>query len=221
MESLDISISPDLSDVFDDDENEELEKFHREQDEEWMTLCQLAGGHKPCNEQYLSFFKDCIGALDGTYVEARLLQGQEILYIGRKGYLTQNILAVVDFNMCFTFALVEWEGSAHDNHICCETLCRQELNFPHPLKNKYYLVDSGYSHTKGYMAPYRGDNLRKKCNVDNVFQTAENKGYIPSFDFDVGTTSTASNIDGENMSEESNVHWVWLRDMIANDICNA
>ncbi|KAM3217062.1 hypothetical protein P3L10_026505 [Capsicum annuum] len=105
MESLDISISPDLSDVFDDDENEELKKFRREQDEEWMTLCQLAGAHNPCNERYLPFFKDCIGELDGTHVKARLPQGQEIPYIGRKGYPTQNILAVVDFNMCFTFAL--------------------------------------------------------------------------------------------------------------------
>ncbi|KAF3682891.1 hypothetical protein FXO38_01077 [Capsicum annuum] len=63
--------------------------------------------------------------------------------------------------------------------------------------------------------------IRKKCNVDNAFQTAENKRYIPSVDFDVGTTSTANNIDGENVSEESNEHWVGLRDMIANDICNA
>ncbi|KAM3340678.1 hypothetical protein P3S68_028312 [Capsicum galapagoense] len=63
--------------------------------------------------------------------------------------------------------------------------------------------------------------IRNKCNVDNAFQTAEIEGYIPSVDFDVGTTSTASNIDGKNVSEESNVHWVWIRDMIANDICNS
>ncbi|XP_075107205.1 uncharacterized protein LOC142180164 [Nicotiana tabacum] len=68
-----------------------------------------AGDHKPCNQRYLPFFKDCIGALDGTHVKARLPQGQEIPYIGRKGYPTQNILAVVDFNMCFTFA---WAGSS-------------------------------------------------------------------------------------------------------------
>ncbi|KAM3374056.1 hypothetical protein P3S68_012770 [Capsicum galapagoense] len=71
------------------------------------------------------------------------------------------------------------------------------------------------------MAPYRGDNVRKKCNVDNAFQAAENERYIPSVDFDVGSTSIANNMDGENVSEESNVHWVWLRDMIANDIYNA
>ncbi|KAM3374055.1 hypothetical protein P3S68_012769 [Capsicum galapagoense] len=110
MESLDISISPDLSELL-DEEDEELEKVCREQDEEWMTLCQLAEAHKSCNERYLPFFKDCIGALDGTHVKARLPQGQEIPYIDRK-------------------------GSAHDNRIFCEALRRQELNFPHSLENK-------------------------------------------------------------------------------------
>ncbi|KAM3200738.1 hypothetical protein P3L10_033100 [Capsicum annuum] len=185
MEGLDISISPDLSDLL-DEEDEELEKVHREQDKEWMTLCQLAGAHKPCNERYLPFFKDCIGALDDTHVKARLPQ-----------------------------------GSAHDSRIFREALRRQEFNFPHPLKNKYYLFDSGYSHTKEYMAPYRGDNVRKKCNVDNAFQTTDNERYISSVDFDVGTTSTANKIDGKHVNEESNVHWVGLRDVIANDICNA
>nr|XP_033510943.1 uncharacterized protein LOC117275744 [Nicotiana tomentosiformis] len=116
------------------------------------------GDHKPCNQRYLPFFKDCIGALDGTHVKARLPQGQEIPYIGRKGYPTQNILAVVDFNMCFTFAWVGWEGAAHDNRIFGEALRRPELNFSHPSGDKYYLVDAGYSHIKGYMAPYKGDN---------------------------------------------------------------
>nr|XP_009762935.1 PREDICTED: uncharacterized protein LOC104214910 [Nicotiana sylvestris] len=72
---------------------------------------------------------DCIGALDGTHVKARFPQGQEIPYIGHKGYPTQNILAVVDFNMCFTFAWAGWEGAAHDNHIFGEALRRPELNF--------------------------------------------------------------------------------------------
>uniref|UniRef100_A0A1S4DC76 Nuclease HARBI1 n=1 Tax=Nicotiana tabacum TaxID=4097 RepID=A0A1S4DC76_TOBAC len=118
------------------------------------------GDHKPCNQRYLPFFKDCIGALDGTHVKARLPQGQEIPYIGRKCYPNQNILDVVDFNICFTFAWAEWEGAAHDNRIFGEALRRPELNFSHPSGDKYYLVDAGYSHIKGYMAPYKGDNVR-------------------------------------------------------------
>ncbi|XP_060216244.1 uncharacterized protein LOC132643727 [Lycium barbarum] len=240
---------------------------------------------------------DCSGAIDGTHVKARLPQGQEIPYIGRKGYPTQNILAVVDFNMCFTFAWVGWEGEAHDSRIFVEALRREELNFPHPRGNKYYLVDAGYSHMKGYMAPYKRNNvryhlaefhrdatrqlreprgriekfnylhsscrnvvertfgvwkarwsilrdmpyyhidtqrdivlatmaihnyIRKKCNVDDAFQTAENENYIPSVDSkDIGTTSRANNVDVEDVGEQNDFYWMGFRDMIATDISNA
>ena len=38
-------------------------------------------------------------------------------FIGPKQYLTQNILVVCDFDLCFTFALPGWEGSAHDTRV--------------------------------------------------------------------------------------------------------
>ncbi|KAJ0042845.1 hypothetical protein Pint_18794 [Pistacia integerrima] len=117
------------------------------------------GFHKPQNTKYKPF-DDCIGALDGTHVKAKLPRGEEIPYIGRKGYPTQNILAVVDFNMCFTFVWAGWEGAAHDCRIFSEALYREELGFPHPMGNKYYLVDAGYPHTWGYMSPYKGENVR-------------------------------------------------------------
>ncbi|XP_052177582.1 uncharacterized protein LOC127791642 [Diospyros lotus] len=118
------------------------------------------GYHKPNNPKYLPFFKDCIGAIDGTHVKARLPRGEEVPYIGHKGYATQNILAIVDFNMCFTFAWAGWEGSAHDARIFGEAIHRSDLNFPYPTGEKYYLVDAGYSHTTGYMGPYKGENIR-------------------------------------------------------------
>ncbi|XP_033512881.1 uncharacterized protein [Nicotiana tomentosiformis] len=93
---------------------------------------------------------DCIGALDGTHVKARLPQSQEIPYIGCKGYPTQNILVVVDFNMCFIFAWAGWEGAAHDNRIFGEALRRPERYFSHLSGDKYYLVDAGYSHKEKY-----------------------------------------------------------------------
>ncbi|PHU00589.1 hypothetical protein BC332_30376 [Capsicum chinense] len=63
--------------------------------------------------------------------------------------------------------------------------------------------------------------IRKKCNTDDAFRTAKNERYIPTVDSDVGTTSRANNIDGENVREENDMYWLGLRDMIANDICNA
>ncbi|XP_060170797.1 uncharacterized protein LOC132601748 [Lycium barbarum] len=228
--------------------------------------------HKPCKQRYLPFFKDYIGAIDGTHVKARLPQG-------------------------FTFAWAGWEGAAHDSRIFVEALRREELNFPHPRENKYYLVDAGYSHMKRYMAPYKGNNvryhlvefrrgatrqlreprgriekfnylhsscrnvvehtfgvwktrwsilrdmsyyhidtqrdivldtmaihnyIRKKCNVDDAFQTVENESYIPSVDSnDIGTTSRANNVDVEDVGEQNDVYWMEFRDMIASDISNA
>ncbi|KAK6147922.1 hypothetical protein DH2020_018834 [Rehmannia glutinosa] len=116
--------------------------------------------HTPQHQRYIPFFKDCIGAIDGTHVKARLPQGKAIPYIGRKGYPTQNILAVVDFNMFFTFVWAGWEGAAHDCRIFGEAIRSPDLNFPIPKGKKYYLVDAGYSHMPGYMGPYKGQNIR-------------------------------------------------------------
>ncbi|MFQ6646172.1 hypothetical protein Gotur_019891 [Gossypium turneri] len=39
------------------------------------------------DSRYMSHFKDCIGAIDGTHITAILPPNEEIPYIGRKGYL--------------------------------------------------------------------------------------------------------------------------------------
>ena len=76
--------------------------------------------------------KDCIGAIDGTHVSASVPQNEEAKYIGQKGYATQNIMVVCDFNMCFTFVWAGWEEIAHDTRIFNEALQRPYLNFPYP-----------------------------------------------------------------------------------------
>ncbi|XP_020590960.1 uncharacterized protein LOC110031877 [Phalaenopsis equestris] len=63
-------------------------------------------------------------------------------------------MAVYDFNMCFTFALAGWEGSAHDSRIFKIATRNLEYNFPHPPHGKYYLVDAGYPMQRGYLKPY-------------------------------------------------------------------
>ncbi|XP_028098365.1 uncharacterized protein LOC114298058 [Camellia sinensis] len=87
------------------------------------------GGHPHLQSQRrYRPYKDCIGALDGTHVMARVSEEYATSYYGRKGVPTQNILAVCDFDLCFTFVSA----------------------------GKYYLVDSGYSNKTGYLAPYKG-----------------------------------------------------------------
>ncbi|KAL4587334.1 hypothetical protein LXL04_000203 [Taraxacum kok-saghyz] len=103
---------------------------------------------------------DCIGAIDGTHVKASVAQHEQAKYIGRKGYATQNIMAVCDFNMCFTFVWAGWEGTAHDTRIFNEALERSELHFPRPMGEKYFVVDARYPNTRGYLAPYKGATIR-------------------------------------------------------------
>jgi hypothetical protein len=79
----------------------------------------------------------------------------------RHEYCSQNVLAVCDFNMRFTFVVAGWPGSAHDTRIWRDTLLNKYKDeFPHPTQGKYYLVDSGYPNRKGYLAPYKGQRYR-------------------------------------------------------------
>ena len=55
-------------------------------------------------DRYWPYFKDCIGPIDGTRIPVVMPASKQIPYIGRKGFPTQNVMVVCDFNMCFTFA---------------------------------------------------------------------------------------------------------------------
>ncbi|KAL2460619.1 hypothetical protein Adt_44039 [Abeliophyllum distichum] len=104
--------------------------------------------------------QDCIGAIDGTHVKAVLPASERLHFIGRKGYPSQNVLAACDFNMCFTFVLPGTTGNVHDSRILARAIHSVDINFPQPANGKYYLVDSGFAHRSGYMAPYKGPDIR-------------------------------------------------------------
>ncbi|XP_020591117.1 putative nuclease HARBI1 [Phalaenopsis equestris] len=106
------------------------------------------------DSRYMPYFKNCIGAIDGTHVDARLPSHEKIAYIGRSGTTTQNVMAVCDFNMCFTFVMAGWEGSAHDSRLFSYATRNRTQCFPHPPPGKYYLVDAGYPMLRGYLKPY-------------------------------------------------------------------
>ncbi|MCL7033752.1 hypothetical protein MKW94_017646, partial [Papaver nudicaule] len=60
---------------------------------------------------------DVVGALDGTYIHASVLSEDQPRFRNRKGDIRQNVLAVCDFDMKFTYVLAGWEGSAHDGRV--------------------------------------------------------------------------------------------------------
>ena len=69
------------------------------------------------NPKYTPYFDDCISALDSTHIAAQVLKLEQARYQNRKGTLSQNVLAVCDFNMQFVYILPGWEGSAHDSRV--------------------------------------------------------------------------------------------------------
>ncbi|WVZ94828.1 hypothetical protein U9M48_040672 [Paspalum notatum var. saurae] len=101
-------------------------------------------------------FNDCIGVIDGTHVEVVVPNDKMVQYLCRKGITTQNVLAVVDFDMRFTFVLAGWPGSVHDMRVFNDATNNYKARFPHPPLGKYYLVDLGYPNRAGYLAPYKG-----------------------------------------------------------------
>jgi hypothetical protein len=100
------------------------------------------------------YFADCIGALDGSHIPVHVVGGYTVQapWRNRKGFLSQNILAVVDFDMNFTYVLPGWEGAAHDTRVLNSA---KEKGFGAP-EGKYYLADAGYSNTPLTLVPYRG-----------------------------------------------------------------
>lgn len=78
------------------------------------------------NMKYYPWFKDCIGAIDGTHIPAIVPTDKAVSYrSGQKNECTQNVMAVCSFDMRFTWIWPGWEGSATDFHIFTEATTRE------------------------------------------------------------------------------------------------
>ncbi|GKE05196.1 putative nuclease HARBI1 isoform X1, partial [Tanacetum coccineum] len=137
--------------------NHSRETIHRHFHKVLKAVLKLSGDIIKPNANYNE--ENCIGAIDGTHVRASVREHEQAKYIGRKGYATQNIMVACNFNMCFKFAWAGWEGTAHDTRIFLEVIPRPQVNFPCPTGDKYYVVDVGYPNIKGYLAPYKGNDI--------------------------------------------------------------
>ncbi|XP_059638572.1 protein ALP1-like [Cornus florida] len=124
-------------------------------------VMEILNGHRErCYENFRMYpevFRILCSTLkDGTHIPATLPASTQLPFRGRKGYTTQNVMAVCDFDMRFTYVLAGWEGSANDSRILNECTENEAMNFPTPPAGKYYLVDSGYTNKLDYLAPFRG-----------------------------------------------------------------
>ena len=69
------------------------------------------------NYRFFPYFKDCRGAIDGSHFDAYVPDEVVARYHNRKGGVLQNVLAICDFDMKFTYVLSGWEGSAADSTV--------------------------------------------------------------------------------------------------------
>ncbi|RWR83447.1 putative nuclease HARBI1 [Cinnamomum micranthum f. kanehirae] len=77
------------------------------------------------------YIADCIKAIDGTHIAAWVRLEDQVRYRNRKGGLSQNVMAVVSFDMRFHYVSTGWEGSASDSKILQHTVWRRPQNKLH------------------------------------------------------------------------------------------
>jgi hypothetical protein len=77
-------------------------------------------------DRFWPHFKNAIGAIDGSHIAVIVPVDETVTHTCRHGYTSQNVLAICDFDMRFTFAVAGWPGSAHDSRILSHALA----NFP-------------------------------------------------------------------------------------------
>ncbi|CAN6459391.1 unnamed protein product [Victoria cruziana] len=107
------------------------------------------------SHQFYPYFKDCLGAIDNTHIPAWVPVTEQVKFCNRKGIISQNILAVVGFDMRFHYVLTGWEGSATNSGVLYSTLDHISDPFVIP-QGKYYLANGGYPNILGFLTPYRG-----------------------------------------------------------------
>ncbi|KAH6822458.1 hypothetical protein C2S53_007785 [Perilla frutescens var. hirtella] len=107
-----------------------------------------------CTDSRWKWFKGCLGALDGTYINVTVSNTDKSRYRTRKGQISTNVLTVCDRKMQFLYVLPGWEGSAADSRILRDALNRANgLKVP---RGHYYFCDNGYANSEGFLTPYKG-----------------------------------------------------------------
>lgn len=105
-----------------------------------------------CNPKFYPFFKDALGAIDGTHVGAFTSEAAHAAFRDRQGNISQNILAACTFDMRFCYILGGWEGSTSDSFLFEEA---RSTTFLVP-EGAYFLADAGFPLCDILLVPYRG-----------------------------------------------------------------
>ncbi|KNE95485.1 hypothetical protein PSTG_11197 [Puccinia striiformis f. sp. tritici PST-78] len=117
----------------------------------YINLSPKDDGNERLEDPKYHAFRNCLGALDGVLIPITLPMVQQQSLRNRKGFIAQNVLAVVNFDREFLYVLAGWEGSAHDSQVIADAFTKR---FTIPA-GKYYLADAGYGIQLGLITPFR------------------------------------------------------------------
>ena len=101
------------------------------------------------NTKFYPFFKDALGAIDGTHINCCPSATDRQAARDRKGGVTQNCLAICEFDMIFYYMFSGWEGSASDFTMFHDA-CVTDLPVP---PGWYYLADAGFPSCSSLLIP--------------------------------------------------------------------
>lgn len=104
------------------------------------------------NPKFFPFFKDALGAVDGTYIHCMPSADQRDLARNRKGFMSQNCLAICSFTLRFLYFVAGWDGSTADASMYVDS---RLTDLPVP-EGRYYLADAGFGMCGTLLLPYSG-----------------------------------------------------------------
>lgn len=104
--------------------------------------------------KFSKYFGQCIGAIDGTHIQCVVPNDEAGRFRDRFGKTSQNVVCACNFDLTFSFFIVDYEGSAHDQKVLQKAY---DLGFTIP-EGKYLLGDAGFTLTGKVLTPYRSVN---------------------------------------------------------------
>jgi hypothetical protein len=97
--------------------------------------------HKRIQNDKIAYphFKDCVGALYGTYFYVTLSLEEQVRYIGKIGMTTRNVFVVYyNIDMRFTYVTVGQPGAMHDPSVLYHAMEADAGTFPCPPLGTFF-----------------------------------------------------------------------------------